>query len=59
MFNIKKEVSAIIENDLVEDLLFYATEYPEHREKIFKEFEEQIKILIKKIEKELYKEDEI
>lgn len=59
MFNIKKEVSAVIENDLVEDLLFYATEYPEYREEIFKEFEEQIKILIKKIEKELYKEDEI
>lgn len=59
MFNIKEEVSATIENDLVEDLIFYATEYPKHRKEIFKEFEKQIKILIKKIEKEFDEEDEM
>jgi hypothetical protein len=53
MIDFKKEVSAVLENDLVESLLFYGYEYSEHREEIFKEFETQAVKLIRQIKKEI------
>lgn len=53
MINIEKEVSAVLENDLLDSLLFYGQEYPEDREKIFKEFETQTIKLIRQVKKEL------
>lgn len=61
MFDIEKEISAVVSNDLLDSLLFYGQEYreyPEHREKIFKEFEKQAVILIRKVKKELDENDE-
>ena len=59
MFDIEKEISAVVSNDLLDSLLFYGQEYREHREEIFKEFEKQSAILIRKIKKELDEDDEI
>lgn len=53
MIDFKKEVSAVLENDLLESLLFYGQEYSEHREEIFKEFETQTIKFIRQIKKEL------
>lgn len=59
MFNIENEISAVVDNALLDMLLFYGYEYREHREEIFKEFEKQSVNLIKKVKKELDKNDEI
>ena len=59
MFNIEKEISGVVNNDLLDSLLFYGSEYREHREEIFKEFEKQSIILIRKIKKELDEDDEM
>jgi hypothetical protein len=59
MFNIEEEVKGVIENDLLDNLLFYGQEYPEYRNKIFEEFEKQSINLIRKIKKELDENDEI
>ncbi|MEE3350412.1 MAG: hypothetical protein VZR09_10290 [Candidatus Gastranaerophilaceae bacterium] len=53
MINLKKEIEAVVENDLLDSLLFYGQEYREQREKIFKEFEEQTVKLIRQVKKEL------
>lgn len=53
MINFKEEVKAVLENDLLDSLLFYGQEYSEHREEIFKEFEEQTIKLIRQVKKEL------
>lgn len=57
--DIEKEIRAVVENDLLDSLLFYGTEYPENRDKIFKEFEKQSMKLIKKVKKELDEDDEM
>lgn len=59
MFDIEKEIEAVVENDLLDSLLFYGAEYPENRDEIFKEFEKQSIKLIKKIKKELDEDIEI
>lgn len=59
MFNIEKEISEVVDNDLLDSLLFYGCEYRKHREEIFKEFEKQSIILIRKIKKELDENDEM
>jgi hypothetical protein len=53
MINFKEEVKAVLEDDLLDSLLFYGQEYREHREEIFKEFEEQAVKLIRQVKKEL------
>jgi hypothetical protein len=59
MFNIENEISAVVDNDLLDSLLFYGREYSEHREEIFEEFEKQSVALIRKVKKELDENDEI
>ena len=59
MFNIEKEISSVVDNTLLDSLLFYGCEYREYREEIFKEFEKQSVNLIRKIKKELDENDEI
>lgn len=59
MFDIEKEIKAVVDNDLLDSLLFYGCEYREHRKEIFKEFEKQSINLIRKIKKELDEDDEI
>ena len=59
MFNIENEISAVVDDALLDSLLFYGCEYREHREEIFKEFEKQSVNLIRKIKKELDEDDEI
>jgi 5'-deoxynucleotidase YfbR-like HD superfamily hydrolase len=53
MINLKEEIKAVVENDLLDSLLFYGQEYSEHRGEIFKEFEEQTIKLIRQVKKEL------
>lgn len=57
--DIEKEISAVVENDLLDSLFFYSAEYPENRNKIFKEFEKQSIKLIRKVKKELDEDTEI
>lgn len=59
MFNIEKEINAVVDEALLDSLLFYGCEYREYRDEIFKEFEKQNINLIKKIKKELDEDDEI
>jgi hypothetical protein len=59
MFDIEKEIEAVVENALIDSLLFYGQEYRKNREKIFEEFEKQSVNLIRKIKKELDENDEI
>jgi len=59
MFNIEREISGVVDNALLDGLLFYGQEYPEYRDEIFKEFEKQSIKLIRKIKKELDEDDEI
>lgn len=59
MFNIEKEISEVVNNDLLNSLLFYGYEYREHREEIFKEFEKQTINLIREIKKELDENNEM
>jgi hypothetical protein len=59
MIDFKKEVNAVLENDLLDSLLFYGQEYSEHREEIFKEFEIQAVKLIRQIKKELDNNDDV
>lgn len=59
MFNIEEEVKGVIENDLLDDLLFYGQEYPQYRDKMFEEFEKQSIKLIRQLKKELDEDDEI
>lgn len=59
MFDIEKEISAVVDNDLLDSLLFYGCEYREYRNEIFKEFEKQSVNLIRKIKKELDEDDEM
>jgi len=59
MFNIEKEISGVVDNNLLDSLLFYGCEYREHREEIFKEFEKQTINLIRKIKKELDENDKM
>lgn len=55
MFNIEEEIRGVVENALLDSLLFYGQEYCEQKEEIFKEFEKQSINLIKEIKKELDK----
>lgn len=59
MNNIEREIRAVVNNALVDSLLFYGQEYREDREKIFEEFEKQSVNLIRKIKKDLDEDDEI
>lgn len=59
MFNIEIEIEAVVENALLDSLIFYGYEYREDREKIFKEFEKQSINLIRKVKKDLDENDEI
>lgn len=59
MFDIEREIEAVVENALIDSLFFYGQEYRKNREKIFEEFEKQSVNLIKKIKKELDENDEI
>lgn len=59
MFNIENEISTVVDNDLLDSLLFYGNEYREHRKEIFEEFEKQCVNLIRKVKKELDENDEM
>lgn len=59
MFNIEKEISAVVDNDLLDSLFFYGCEYREYRKEIFEEFEKQCINLIRKVKKELDENDEM
>lgn len=58
MFDIEKEIKAVVDNHLLGSLLFYGCEYRGHREEIFEEFEKQAVTLIRKVKKELDENDE-
>lgn len=59
MFDIKKEIKNVVDNALLDSLLFYGCEYCEYRDEIFKEFEKQSVNLIREIKKELDEDDEM
>lgn len=59
MFNIENEISTVVDNDLLDSLLFYGNEYREYRKEIFKEFEKQCIKLIRQVKKELDTEEEM
>jgi hypothetical protein len=58
MFDIKKEIKNVVENALLDSLLYYGSDYREYRDEIFKEFEKQSINLIKEIKKEFDEDDE-
>lgn len=59
MFNIENEISTVVDNDLLDSLLFYGNEYREYRKEIFKKFEKQCIKLIRQVKKELDTEEEM
>lgn len=59
MFNIENEISTVVDNDLLDSLLFYGNEYREYRKEIFEEFEKQCIKLIRQVKKELDPEEEM
>jgi hypothetical protein len=59
MFNIENEISTVVDNDLLDSLLFYGNEYREYRKEIFEEFEKQCVKLIREVKKDLDENDKI
>ena len=60
MLDIEKEISAVVDDDLLDSLLFYGGKYyREHRKEVFEEFEKQCINLIRKVKKELDELDEM
>ena len=56
--DVKRESRVMVENDLLESLLFYATEYPELREEFFINVEIAVHNLIEQLKKELKEGEE-
>ena len=51
--NIKRECEAIIENDLLEDMLFYFREFPERRDEFCEELTNTFTRTLQQLRKEM------